>query len=202
VISVLCIILPLILPKGSWITRVNGVSMAPTLADGQIVYVDGACCLERGDIVTLAYFDCIIKKEQLFIKRIIGLPGDFVKITDSGVYINHIFYEEDYLTDQQRKTTYGTVDYCFNEVQLKDDEYYVLGDNRDHSFDSRNFGPVLKENIRNKQSERFTVNFLIKSLLIVMILCLCFLLYFILDQLSNIMMDRIFERTESKGDRL
>jgi len=85
---------------------------------------------------------------QFFIKRVIGLPGERVKIENGLVYITSggqtNVLNEEYLTDglETRLPISG-----YGEVTLKNDEYYLLGDNRDQSLDSRVFGSVKRDYI-------------------------------------------------------
>ena len=96
---------------------------------------------------------CIYKKdikEEYYIKRIIGLPGETVEIDGEDIYIDGEVLEEDY----------GKTDITFpgiaeDPVVLGDDEYFVLGDNRGISKDSRSFGAVKKENIGGKVIKLF-----------------------------------------------
>lgn len=121
----------------------RGNSMAPTIADGQIVYVQEPQ-YERGEIVvakipqTDEYF---MVKGIPMIKRIVGLPGEVVRITTEGIYINDELLNEDYVYDIEKTLTdRNTVTECI----LSDNEYFLVGDNREESFDSRNLGSVNK----------------------------------------------------------
>lgn len=117
--------------------RVDGASMDQTLEDGQILLLYKLSNIDYGDIVVLDE-----KKEgEIIIKRIIGMPKDTVSIKDNTVYVNDEELEEDY--------AYGeTSDY--EEITLGDDEYFILGDNRPISKDSRYFGPVKEDEIIGK----------------------------------------------------
>ncbi len=115
-------------------TDVNGSSMYPTLEDGDQLIADKLSYRfrdpERFDIVIFPYR---YAAKTYFIKRIIGLPGETVRIDEQGnIYINGEVLEEDY--------GYETIEYAglaAEEIQLGDDEYFVLGDNRNVSEDSR-----------------------------------------------------------------
>ena len=93
---------------------------------------------ERGDIIFFYYPD---DEKQKFVKRIIGLPGETVTIIDAKVYINGVELEEPYLKEEWIN---GTGPY---EFQVPEGCYFVMGDNRSDSIDSRIIGPVKKEDI-------------------------------------------------------
>lgn len=117
--------------------RVDGASMNQTLEDGQILLLYKLANVDYGDIVVLDEE----KEGEIIIKRIIGMPGDTVSIRDNTIYVNGEEVEEDY--------AYGeTSDY--EEITLDDDEYFILGDNRPISKDSRYFGPVKEDEIIGK----------------------------------------------------
>ena len=117
--------------------RVDGASMDQTLEDGQILLLYKLANIDYWDIVVLDEE----KEGEIIIKRIIGMPGDTVSIKDNTVYVNGEELEEDY--------AYGeTSDY--EEITLGDDEYFILGDNRPISKDSRYFGPVKEDEIIGK----------------------------------------------------
>ena len=133
------IIIAVILIRAFIITpvRVDGASMDQTLEDGQILLLYKLANVDYGDIVVLDEE----KEGEIIIKRIIGMPGDTVSIKDNTVYVNGEELEEDY--------AYGeTSDY--EEITLGDDEYFILGDNRPISKDSRYFGPVKEDEIIGK----------------------------------------------------
>ena len=117
--------------------RVDGASMDQTLEDGQILLLYKLSNIDYGDIIVLDEE----KEGEIIIKRIIGMPKDTVSIKDNTVYVNDEELEEDY--------AYGeTSDY--EEITLGDDEYFILGDNRPISKDSRYFGPVKEDEIIGK----------------------------------------------------
>jgi signal peptidase I len=97
---------------------------------------------QRGDVIILnPPFESPIP----FIKRVIGLPGETVEIRDGQVFIDSIPIDEPYLFPEppQNHKDYGP-------QELSDDEYLVLGDNRNVSDDSRSFGPIKRDNIIGK----------------------------------------------------
>jgi signal peptidase I len=119
---------------------VEGTSMEPTLHTGQRLLINrlavhGFGQPQRGDIVVFHSWG----DGKDYIKRVIGLPGERVAIHDATVYIDGTALDEPYL-DQP---THDTV----AEVTLAQDEYYVLGDNRGNSADSRFYGPLHADHI-------------------------------------------------------
>ena len=127
-------------------TDVNGTSMYPTLEDGDQLIADKISYRfrdpERFDIIIFPYQ---YAPNTYFIKRIIGLPGETVRIDEQGnIYINGEILQEDY--------GYETIEYAglaAQEIQLGEDEYFVLGDNRNVSEDSRypDVGNIKREDI-------------------------------------------------------
>lgn len=114
---------------------VDGKSMENTLSDGDNLFVEKISYrfdkLKRLDII--AFYPNGKDNKEYYIKRIIGLPGEFVQMTSEGVYINGEIIEENY-----RKTSEnGYLGLAADGIELKEDEYFVLGDNRQDSFDSR-----------------------------------------------------------------
>lgn len=117
--------------------KVDGDSMYNTLNDNDIVLLSKLSSIDRFDIIVLKEND----NNATIIKRVIGMPGDKVKIRNNKIYINNKIIEDEY--------AYGeTSDY--DEITLGDDEYFVLGDNRLISKDSRYFGTIKKSDIKGK----------------------------------------------------
>lgn len=117
-------------------TKVSGPSMEATLHDGDNLIVDKISYRfrepERFDIIVFPYQ---YAEDTFYIKRIIGMPGDTVQIKDGYVYINDELLEEDiYGKEVIDDTKRGIAD---EPVVLGEDEYFVMGDNRNHSSDSR-----------------------------------------------------------------
>ena len=124
---------------------VKGASMEPNFYDHEYLIIDEISYRfdhpQRGDIVVFKYPK---DTKQYFIKRVIGLPGERVKIDDNKIYINGTVLNEAYLSSET-ETVLALRGY--GDVTLDKDEYFLLGDNRSQSLDSRTFGPVKREYI-------------------------------------------------------
>lgn len=142
------IILAIILIRMFVITpvRVNGSSMYSTLKDGEIMILNKLDYklhdIERFDIVVVK------TDEKKIIKRVIGLPGETLKYEDNTLYINDKKIDEPYLKDATEDFNITSLGYD----KIPDDCYFVLGDNRDNSSDSRIIGPVKKSQITGSAS--------------------------------------------------
>lgn len=115
--------------------RVSGSAMEPTLSDGDRILVGRANQLKRGDLVVFQFpFD----PSKSFIKRIVGLPGETISIDHKGkTFVNGSLIPEPYVPpDKQMYPRH------VQELKIPDDEYFVMGDNRDASNDSRSWGTV------------------------------------------------------------
>lgn len=124
------------------IIMVRGDSMNSTLKSGDIMILD-KLSYRFGSIKR---FDIVVVKgsKEYMIKRVIGLPGDRVKFKDNKLYINDEYIEEPFLDDDVVSRDYEWTQ------ELKEDEYFVVGDNRKVSKDSRSFGPVSIKEIEGK----------------------------------------------------
>ncbi len=127
---------------------VSGASMSPNFQNGNYLLVDEVTYLlrqpQRGEVIVFRYTG---DKSSFFIKRVIGLPGEKVVVKDGKVNITKpgenetsFTLDEGYLPLQTK--TVGDV-----TEKLADDEYFVMGDNRGNSFDSRNWGPLHEKDI-------------------------------------------------------
>lgn len=132
-------------------TEVEGASMENTLHNGDNLIVDKLSYRfhdpERFDIIV---FPFQFQDNTYYIKRIIGLPGETVQIMDDGsIYINGEKLEENYGMEVIKPETIGR---AAEPIELRDDEYFVMGDNRNNSSDSRTdmVGNIKRENIIGK----------------------------------------------------
>jgi signal peptidase I len=142
-----------------WIAQpfvVSGESMYPTFHDGEYLIVDEISYItgdpNRGDVIIFKYPK---DPSKYFIKRIIGLPGETVTVTGSNVTIQNnahpdgFTFEEPYVDRPGRRTDDV-------KVTLQEKEYFVMGDNRAASSDSRIWGPLPEKNIIGTPFVRLT----------------------------------------------
>jgi signal peptidase I len=122
--------------------RVEGNSMEPSLHDAEFVVVNRLAYRwaepRRGDIVVFRF---PLDLQRRFIKRIIGLPGDTIQVEAGQVYVNGQLLEEPYIAAQPRYT---------GQWEVGEQEVFVLGDNRNNSSDSQNWGMLPVEDILGK----------------------------------------------------
>lgn len=122
--------------------RVDGSSMEPTLRSGEFVIVNKlAYVLGKPNIGDVVVFHFPRDPEQEYIKRVIGLPEDRVEVTGGRVYVNGQLLSEDYIA---AAPAYEVVE------DVPDNAIFVLGDNRNNSSDSHNWGPVPVEYVVGK----------------------------------------------------
>jgi len=125
--------------------KVEGTSMMPSLVDQERIFVNKFVYrlepIERGDIVVFRYpYD----PSKSYIKRVIGMAGDRIRIDAGQVYVNGESLDESYVPSEYTDSR------TFPEVPVPANSYYVLGDHRSMSDDSRNFGPVNQSFIYGK----------------------------------------------------
>ena len=151
--------------------KVDGSSMDPTLVHGQYLLVNRLVYLNvemgrlstiipfwnvevessrhaihpprRGEIIVFEFPDKNPNNPRKdFVKRVVGLPGETIRIHHGEVLVDEQLLDEPYLAENGRSNSH--------EITLGEGEYYVLGDNRDYSSDSRAWGVVPKENVKGK----------------------------------------------------
>jgi signal peptidase I len=140
----------LIVTFGFQVARVDGLSMAPTLEDrdrlivNKLVYELGDP--RPGDIVMLYY---PLNPEKMFVKRVIAREGDTVRIVDGRVYVNDVPLHDDYVPQEFRSHD------DWGPQVIQQGYYFVMGDHRNNSSDSRHWGPVPKKYIVGKVKVRW-----------------------------------------------
>lgn len=143
---------------------VQGSSMEPNFEDGQYLVisefgykqtdidfterlrftVDAFKTIERQDVTVFRYPK---NPEQFFIKRVIGLPGEAVEIRRGKVIIYNMLHPDGFVLDESAYLSSGSLTQDMQKVVLGEDEYFVMGDNRMFSYDSRSIGPIKKDKI-------------------------------------------------------
>jgi len=127
--------------------KVEGTSMMPTLTDQERIFINkftyhyGLGSVSRGDMVVFWY---PLDTSKSYIKRIIGVPGDVVKIASGVVYVNGQPLTEEYVPDEYRDRV------SWGPERVPSDRYFVLGDHRSSSNDSRTWGYVDRKYIYGK----------------------------------------------------
>ena len=146
------------------VSQIDGTSMRPTLADNEYVFFAHKYYknnqIKSGDIILLKVKD----EENLFIKRVVGIPGDTIEMKNGILRVNGIkktgnveiemnIYEEKI----NKSNTFKILNISkseehnnFKKFKIPEDHYFVLGDNREDSHDSRDMGLIKKENIIHK----------------------------------------------------
>ena len=124
------------------VLEIYGSSMSNTLSEGDIVLSMRKSSFKSGDIIAFYH------NNKILIKRVIGVPSDWINIDEEGnIYVNDILIEEPYIKEKIRGET--DIEYPY---QVPDNSYFVLGDDRSSSLDSRTslIGTIKKENIIGK----------------------------------------------------
>lgn len=114
-----------------------GQSMFPCIVNGDRIIFSETLGLSRFDVVMVQ-----MSNGNLYCKRVVGLPGDHLKFTRHSLILNGKTLREYYIHD--------TPSYERGELRLGEDQYFVLGDNRNVSLDSRAFGPVSRDQIKGR----------------------------------------------------
>jgi signal peptidase I len=140
----------LIVTFGFQVARVEGMSMAPTLEDQDRLIVNKLIYRlsspRKGDIVMLYY---PVDPDKSFVKRVIAEEGDMVRIVDGHIYVNDVPFKDDYVPKEFRSHD------DFGPTVIPEGYYFVMGDHRNNSSDSRTWGMVPKKYIIGKVQVRW-----------------------------------------------
>jgi len=132
--------------------EIEGSSMEPSFYNNEYLLIEKISYRvhppRRGDVVVFKYPN---DQQVNYIKRIIGLPGESVRVEGGKVFVNGQSLTEAYLPPNEQTLVNGTIDRPY-EVTLATDQYFMMGDNREHSSDSRNWGPLAKDLIIGRTS--------------------------------------------------
>jgi len=150
IIKVFLIALAIVVPVRYFLIQpfyVKGASMEPNFHDHEYLIIDEISYRlgspKRGDVIVFKYPR---NPKQFYIKRVVGLPGETVTIKDGFVFITKTDGEEiKYDESSYLDPSVSTQPYTYSNVTLDDDEYFVMGDNRPSSYDSRHFGAVKEK---------------------------------------------------------
>ena len=132
------------------ISIVSGQSMEPTLHNNDVIihsnYPSTTDNLKINDIIIADTPPDIFGQDELIVKRIVGLPNDTIEIKNNVFYRNGKAVNENYIKEVMNSEDFSNIP----AITLKSNEYYIMGDNRNHSTDSRYFGPISKDTITSK----------------------------------------------------
>lgn len=148
IVAIVVLISDIVSKNVVFLARVSGDSMNPTYNSGDLLLVNKLInSYNSGDIVIIS--NEIVSKDPI-VKRVVGVPGDRIKITLGTVYVNDIPLEERYIKSDDEDSLFYDAGILSNEIELGENEYIVLGDNRYNSVDSRVFGIVQGKDILGK----------------------------------------------------
>ena len=151
VVSIVTALLAVLIIRSFFFTiiRVDGTSMTDTLQNNDRLFVTVRDMKlhgpDRFDVVITHYDDT--RKE--YVKRVIGLPGDTLEVKSGVLYVNGEAYEEPFLSPD-RIVNYSLPQYDFGPIEVPEGSYFVMGDNRDNSRDSRRVGFLSEDKIVGK----------------------------------------------------
>ncbi|MBL7155127.1 MAG: signal peptidase I [Candidatus Portnoybacteria bacterium] len=150
-IKIVIISLAIIIPVRYYLIQpffVRGASMTPNFDNGQYLVIDEISYRfeepEREEVVVFKY---PLDTSQYYIKRIVGLPEETVEIKDGQVIIYNQNHPQGMILDESPYLADGTITWGETKIELAQDEYFVLGDNRQASSDSRQWGGLAEEYI-------------------------------------------------------
>jgi signal peptidase I len=156
-VKIVAIALAIIIPIRTFVLQpfyVKGASMEPTFHDNEYLIIDELSyhlhTPKRGDVVVLRSPSL----NEFLIKRIIGLPGERVTINDGKITIINTDHPNGVLLDEKSYLQTNVITFGNLDVSLSSEQYYVLGDNRPASLDSRSFGPIDRHDIVGRTALR------------------------------------------------
>jgi signal peptidase I len=164
VLKIMIVAIAIVLPIRYFLFQpfvVKGASMEPNYHSGDYLIIDEISYRfnepERGDVIVFKY---PYNLSDRYIKRVIGLPGETVEIKEGQIYISKeggvsIINESSYLPEKFIKEWKNLDDLA--PITLKENQYFVLGDNRNASSDSRRWGTLPEENIIGKSALQFSL---------------------------------------------
>jgi len=130
---------------------VIGESMEPNFHNTDYLVICKICTKikspERGEVIV---FKPPVDEKKYYIKRVIALPGEEIEIKDNKVYIYNKNFNKKFVLKEPYLENKNFYLEDMEKIKLKDDEYFVMGDNREQSFDSRKWGPLKKDKITGK----------------------------------------------------
>lgn len=133
-------------------TTVFGESMAPTFQDQERVVLSKTSAIQRFDVIV---FNAPDQDNKKYIKRVIGLPGDRIEMRDDVLYINGQAFDESYLKENRDDNPFGKLTGDISLQEVPKNSFFVMGDNRLYSKDSRHFGFISKDSIIGEVKFRF-----------------------------------------------
>jgi signal peptidase I len=162
-LKILIIALIIVIPIRTFLFQpfiVKGVSMEPNYRSGDYLIIDEFSYRlrepQRSEVIVFEY---PLNPSSKYIKRIIGLPGETIEIKNGEVYVtknNELTKIEESIYLSMEDIKNWSINNNFNSLELKENEYFVMGDNRNYSSDSRRWGVLPKENIIGRMLIRFS----------------------------------------------
>ncbi|MCI7061068.1 MAG: signal peptidase I [Lachnospiraceae bacterium] len=190
-IFLLAIIFLIIFIRQMPLFTVDGHSMDKTYTNGDLLAGKKNAPIHRKDILII-YSDVLSER---IVKRCIGMPGDKLEIKDNVLYINGNVIKENYIAEPMRTDDMS--------VTLKDNEYFVMGDNRNKSTDSREIGPIPKDKIQARVTHNLTKEYHITTVHLKWfkrIVIICAACYIIITILGSFLLPLFHHNEEETGD--
>ncbi len=190
-IFLLAIIFLIIFIRQMPLFTVDGHSMDKTYTNGDLLAGKKNAPINRKDILII-YSDVLSER---IVKRCIGMPGDKLEIKDNVLYINGNVIKENYIAEPMRTDDMS--------VTLKDNEYFVMGDNRNKSTDSREIGPIPKDKIQARVTHNLTKEYHITTVHLKWfkrIVIICAACYIIITILGSFLLPLFRHNEEETGD--